>query len=311
MAQYRSKPKFWIVLGIAVLSMTLLAACAESAPRPETVDVMVEREVVVPVEAPAAPMEPGFAGEAVSQAPSADLGSVSERMIIRSAELAVVVEDTETALIEIREVATALNGYVSNSNVWRADERLRGTITIRVPAESFDVAMDQIKDLAVEVERENISGQDVTEEYTDLSARLRNLAATEEELLALLTEVRERTRKAEDVLAVHRELTNIRGQIEQIQGRMQYLERMTALATINVELIPGQDKPIVEAGWQPVRTARAALRALIDTGQFLADALIWLLVYILPVLLVLLIPLIVLVVLGRRWRRRRAAKKAS
>jgi hypothetical protein len=223
----------------------------------------------------------------------------------------VVVEDTETALVEIRGVATGLNGYVSNSNVWRMDDRLRGTVTIRVPAESFDAAMDQIKDLAVEVERENVSGQDVTEEYTDLSARLRNLEATEVELLALLTEVRERTRKAEDVLAVHRELTNIRGQIEQIRGRMQYLERMTALATIHVELIPGQDQPIVEAGWQPMRTARAALRALIDTGQFLIDALIWLVVYILPVLLVLLIPVIVLVVILRRWRRRRAAKKAS
>jgi hypothetical protein len=69
-----------------------------------------------------------------------------------------------------------------------------------------------------------------------LSAQLRNLEATEEELLVLLTEVREKTRRAEDVLAVHREVTNIRGQIEQIKGRMQYLERMTALATINVEL---------------------------------------------------------------------------
>jgi hypothetical protein len=316
MTHFRFNGKYWIVLGIAVLALIASTGCGgQSAAPPGAAEVMVEREMAVPAEAPA-PMESGFAEEAVSQGLSADLdsanlGSVAERMIIRSADLAVVVEDTETALIEIRGVATALNGYVSNSNVRRVDERLRGTVTIRVPAESFDVAMDQIKHLALEVERENISGQDVTEEYTDLSARRRNLEATEEELLALLTEVRERTRKAEDVLAVHRELTNIRGQIEQIQGRMQYLERMTGLATINVELIPGQDEPIVEAGWQPVRTARAALRALIDTGQFVVDALIWLVVYILPVLLVLLIPVIVLVVILRRWRRRRAAKKAS
>jgi hypothetical protein len=311
MTHLRFNEKYWIILGIAILGLIVLTGCGQSAATPQVVEVMVEREMAAPAEAPAPLMESGFADEAANQVLSADLGSVSERMIIRSADLAVVVEDTETVLVAIRGVATGLNGYVSDSNVWRVDERLRGTVTIRVPAESFDVALDQIKDLAVEVERENISGQDVTEEYTDLSARLRNLGATEEELLALLTEVRERTRKAEDVLAVHRELTNIRGQIEQIQGRMQYLERLTALATIHVELIPGQDQPIVEAGWQPVRTARAALRALIDTGQFLVDALIWLVVYILPVLLVLLIPVIVLVVILRRWRRRRAAKKAS
>jgi hypothetical protein len=310
MSKNRFKPNPKVVLGLAALSLIVLAGCARGAapaPMPREVaveEVVVEREVAVPAEAPA---PPGVAHEAAL----ADLGSTTERMIIRTADLAVVVEDTETALTQIRGVATAMNGYIANTNIWRADEQLRGTVTIRVPAESFDAAMDQIKDLAVEVERENVSGQDVTEEYTDLSARLRNLEATEEELLVLLTEVREKTRKAEDVLAVHRELTNIRGQIEQVKGRMQYLERLTALATINVELIPEEEKPIVEAGWQPLRTLREALRALVNTGQFLVDAAIWLVVFVLPVLLILLAPLVLVGFLWRRWRRRRAARKAS
>jgi hypothetical protein len=173
----------------------------------------------------------------------------------------------------------------------------------------YSGAMDQIKGLAVEVERESISAQDVTEEYTDLGARLRNLEATEEELLALLTEVREETRRAEDVLAIHRELTNIRGQIEQIQGRMQYLERLTALATISVELIPEEEeKPIVEEGWQPLRTLRDASRSLVNAGQFFVDAAIWLVVFVLPVLLVLILPVAIIVFVWRR-RRRRAAEQ--
>jgi hypothetical protein len=203
-----------------------------------------------------------------------------------------------------------LDGYVASADMCRSDEQLRGTVTIRVPAESFDTAMDEIKSLAIEVERENVSTQDVTEEYTDLSARLRNLEATEEELLALLTEVRERTRQAEDVLAVHRELTDIRGQIEQIQGRMQYLARMTALATINVELVPEEiEEPIIQEGWQPLRTLRDASRALVDAGQFFVDAAIWLIVFVVPVLLVLVLPLVLIVIVWRRWRRRRAAAK--
>jgi len=228
-------------------------------------------------------------------------------MIIRTAELAIVVEDTEAALLGVRGVATGLDGYVSSADVWRVNEQLQGRVTIRVPAESFDKAMDQIKSLAVEVERENVSAQDVTEEYTDLSARLRNLEATEEELLALLTEAREKTRRAEDVLAVHRELTDIRGQIEQIKGRVQYLERMTALATISVELIPQEEeKPIVEEGWKPLRTLHDASRALVDAGQFFVDAAIWLIVFVLPVLVILVLPLAIIILLWRRWRRHRA-----
>ncbi len=298
-----------ILFGLAILSLVSVGSRAPAlAPLPQATLV---REVVVEMEReePAAlPMEAPPADGIAYQAAPSDLAPVAERMIIRTAELAIVVEDTEAALLGVRGVATSLDGYIASADVWRVNEQLRGRVSIRVPAESFDAAMDQIKDLAVEVERENVSAQDVTEEYTDLSARLRNLEATEEELLALLTEVREKTRQAEDVLAVHRELTNIRGQIEQIKGRMQYLERMTALATINVELIPEEEeKPIVEEGWQPLRTLRDASRALVDAGQFFVDAAIWLIVFVLPVLLVLVLPVLIIVFVWRRWRRRRAA----
>lgn len=320
MNEKRSRPKRSTGLGLAVvlfslaiLSLGSVACAAPAAPPPMATAV---REVAVEVEpemaAPAAPMEASMDAGLADRPPSANLAASGERMMVRTADLAILVEDTQAALVHIRGVASALNGYVVDANLWRSDSQLRGNVSIRVPAESFDAAMDRIKGLAVEVERENVSAQDVTEEYTDLSAQLRNLEATEQELLALLTEVRERTRNAEDVLAVHRELTNIRGQIEQIKGRVQYLERMTALATIQVELIPEEEeKPIVEAGWQPLRTLRDSSRALVNAGQFLVDAAIWLLVFVLPVLVVIIAPVVVLVFLVRRWRRRRVAKQSS
>jgi hypothetical protein len=294
-----------LVLVLLLAGLAALAGCAQSAatPMPETVIVerQAEHEAAPPMEAPVAQDTANAAG-------AAGLPSVADRMIIRTGDLSLEVEDAEAALGQIRSLVARLDGFVAGTNMWQVDDRMRGTVTLRVPAESFDAAMEQVKDLAVEVHRENVAGQDVTEEFTDLDARLRNLEATEQELLALLTEVREETRRAEDVLAVHRELTDIRGQIEQIKGRMQYLERSTALATINVELIPQEEVQIVEAGWQPNQTLREALRALVNAGQFLVDAAIWLIVFALPVLLALLAPIVIVVVLLRRWQRARRAR---
>jgi hypothetical protein len=197
---------------------------------------------------------------------------------------------------------------VVSSNSWHQEEQLRANLTIRVPAEEFDTAMARLKDLAIKVENRNVSTQDVTEEYTDLDSQLRNLEATETELLELLTEVRERTGKAEDILAVHREVSNIRGQIEQVKGRMQYLEKMTAMATINIELIPDVlARPIVVAGWRPSGTVANALRTLVKTLQFIVDAAIWVIIYVLPTLVVIAIPFFILWMIWRRWRRRRKA----
>lgn len=261
--------------------------------------VVVEREVVImPTPAPGVPMA----------AADSELEPVGERMIIWTGDVSLIVKDAEDSLEKVEAIAKDLGGYVVNSSSWYQEEQLRARLTIRVPAEEFDTAMARLKDLAIKVESRNVSTQDVTEEYTDLDSRLRNLEATETELLELLTEVRERTRKAEDVLAVHRELSNIRGQIEQVKGRMQYLEKMTAMATINIELIPDVlARPIVVAGWQPSGTAANALRTLVKTFQFIVDAAIWLIIYVLPTLVVIAIPFFILWLIWRRWRRGRKA----
>jgi hypothetical protein len=229
-------------------------------------------------------------------------------MIIWTGDISLIVKDAGESLEEVEAIAKDLGGYVVNSSSWYQEEQLRARVTIRVPAGEFDTAMARLKDLAIKVENRNVSTQDVTEEYTDLDSRLRNLEATETELLELLTEVRERTGKAEDILAVHREVSNIRGQIEQVKGRMQYLEKMTAMATINIELIPDVlAKPIVVAGWRPTGTAANALRTLVKTLQVIVDAAIWVIIYVLPTLVVIAIPFFILWMVWRRWRRKRKA----
>jgi hypothetical protein len=239
-----------------------------------------------------------------------ELESDQERMIIRTADLSLVVKDVEGSLGEIKAIVKELKGYVADSNTWHQAEQLRANLTLRVPAESLDEALERIKAVALKVNNERISGQDVTEEYTDLEAQLRNLEATENELRELLKTVRERTGKAEEILAVHQRLTEIRGQIERIKGRMQYLERSSALATITLDLVPDAlSRPVVEAGWQPQGTLRSATRALVKALQFIVDAFIWIVIFVLPVLVVLLaVPVFVIWLL---WRWRRGKKAAS
>jgi len=295
--------KVCLIAVVAVL--VAVVGCASQAP--EVVEVV--REVPVMVEGPVmeeVAVMPAPAPDMPRAAADWGLESLEERMIIWTGDISLVVKDAGESLEQVEAIAKDLGGYVVNSSSWYQEEQVRARLTIRVPAGEFDTALARLKDLAITVESRNASTQDVSEEYTDLDSRLRNLEATETELLELLTEVRERTRKAEDVLAVHRELSNIREQIEQIKGRMQYLEKMTAMATINIELIPDVlARPIVVAGWQPSGTAANALRSLVRTLQFIADAAIWLTIYLLPILIVIAIPFFILWLIWRWWRRRR------
>jgi len=300
--------KRYLWMNIPVFVALTLAACAP-APKPAG-------ELPVPTPPPVIAtvvVEKAVEAEIASYAPGPQaLPPAAERMIVRTAQLSLVVKDTAASMDAVTTIAKELGGYVASASAWRQGEQLWGHMSVRVPANQFDTAMARFKELAVQVEKENISGQDVTEEYMDLNARLRNLEATETELLELLTTVRERMQKAQDVLEVYRELTNIRQQIEQLKGRMQYLEQMTALATIDLDFTPHfESKPVVEPGWAPLRTVRNASRSLVNALKFLVDAAIWLVIFVAPVVIIILIPIAALVLVIRWLVQRRRQSRAK
>jgi hypothetical protein len=234
-----------------------------------------------------------------------------DRKIIYTVSLHLIVRDTEAAFEEVQRLTEEMGGWISESNMWRDEEHQRASLTVRVPAEGLEDALAEFRALAVDVENQRVDSEDVTEEYVDLEARLTNARRTERELQELL-ESRSETGKTSDILEVHRELTNIRAQIEQIQGRMQYLENLSAMATVHIQLTPDAlMQPVVVAGWRPQGTARDAIRLLIRTLQFLADAAIVLFLYIVPVLIVLAIPVTALVLLIRTLVRRRKRRRAT
>jgi hypothetical protein len=296
-----------IVYGVIVSILALvIVGCGGAASTPAPMEpyaapgeaeMLVEREAIVSDEG-------GYAAGA-SNSGVADYSSI-ERLIIRNASLDLVVPDTEAALEEVSDLTDEFGGYVVESNVYQYQEGVQASVTLRIPAESLDAALERIRTLATEVRHESISGQDVTEEYVDLQSRLRYLEATEARLLEFLEEAED----TESALAVYEQLQTIQADIEHVKGRMQYLEQSAAMATITLDLVPDElAQPIQVGGWHPEGTLRNAFQSLIHVLQFLADAAIVIVVLILPTLILLAIPFAGLVFLLRAIARRRRARR--
>ncbi|MCI0474979.1 MAG: DUF4349 domain-containing protein, partial [Anaerolineales bacterium] len=246
---------------------------------------------------------PGYAPQsektgATANAPSA---ATAERMIVYTVRLSLEVQDADKTANDIAAITTQSKGYVSATNLSRDSKgRMRGSVTVRIPAESLDAAQKQIEAAGLKVLSRTKSSSDVTDQYTDLSAQLKNAQATENELRELLKTVRERTGKAEDILAIYNRLTEVQNTIERLKGQMNVLEKTTAFATITIDLVPHEEVQVLEPDtWVPNRTAAQALRTLIQALQRVGDIAIWSLLFFLPLLIVLSLPLVVLVLIVR------------
>jgi len=229
--------------------------------------------------------------------------AAAPRMIVRRANVKIIVDDTSKVVDAITKSVEASGGYVSDSNIWREGELLRARLTMRVPADKLTGTLASIRGVAKRVDNETITSQEVTQEYVDLESQVRNLEATEAELRELLKVARVNSKKATEVLEVHQQLTVIRGQIEQARGRMRYLSQIAAMSAITLDVVPDAiAQPVVEPGWQPLVVAKDASRALVSLLQRLATAVIWFVIYLLPVLGMLALAIFILVKVARRAR---------
>ena len=263
-----------LIIGLALVALLLVSvscfAPAEEPPPPVP-------PVVVPAPAESSSFWLEGGGDEGRADGTAVLITTDQRMIVRSGDISLVVDDVNQTMQAISQLAVGYNGYVVSSSVAGEEEDMWGWIAIRVPDERFDEALAEMRALAVRVESESTHSQDVTEEYIDLEARLANAEATEQQYLALL----DKTEDVEDILNIYDYLSRVRQEIEQIKGRMQYLERTASMSLISAHLEPEfADKPPVPPGWNALEIFKSAARGLVITGQVLGTIAIWLLLFI-------------------------------
>lgn len=231
----------------------------------------------------------------------ADIAS-TERMVVRTASLDLVVPDTEKALDEIQAMARELGGYVVFAEAYQYQEGRQATVTFRVPSDALDTALERLRAMATTVRRESVSGQDVTDQYVDLESRLRHLEAKEKQLLEFL----DRAEDTEAVLAVYEQLSQTQAEIEQVKGRMQYLENQASLATVTVSLTPDvMAQPLETGGWNLPATVRGAVEALLKVLEFFVKTLIYFVIVVLPALILIALPIVGMFLLVRWLLRRR------
>jgi hypothetical protein len=237
--------------------------------------------------------------------------SATERKIIRNAELALETDSPQDGQRKVAAIAEARGGYVVSSDArqQQTDEESKPqmvvTVVARVPVAQFVAAVDEIRGIGSRVTQEKTTGKDVTEEYMDLEARIRAKQALEAQFLEIMKQARTVT----DALEVQRQLSEVRSEIEQLEGRRRLLENQSSLSTITVTFQPSQ--PLVNTSGFFYRVKRA-FGSGVDIAASITLFLIQLIIAMLPILVLVFLPILLLLrYLLRRWRRARLAQKLS
>ncbi|MDD4271678.1 MAG: DUF4349 domain-containing protein [Patescibacteria group bacterium] len=241
--------------------------------------------------APSTKSAPSFAGEIARDSVAtmeAELGPSSaiqpvDKKIIKTGDLSLKVENAETAAESIANIAKLNKGEVAVSNFYESTKGVKsGAITVRVPYNNFDAAFNGIKKVASQVVSETANTQDITAEYIDLEARLKNTQAEEASFNALLN----RSGKIEEILAVTKEIARTRGEIEQLQGQIRYLNSQTDMSTITVNITEDVEIATASQDWRPWQVVKLSVKQLITGGQNFVNGLIAFIIVVLPMLII-------------------------
>ncbi|GAA5343235.1 MAG: DUF4349 domain-containing protein [Anaerolineaceae bacterium] len=292
--------KRWKVLSLLLIFLLMGCASRQSA----------EEAFPVPTETAGEPSKSADSGTTLVS--SEAQGETTERLVVKRAEMRVSVADPAEAIRTVVQWAENMQGYVVNSNQWNSTSDgqtyINASVMVRVPAERLDEMMQKVRDLAADpktgVLSETVTGEDVTAEYVDSQARLRNLKAAEAQLVELLDQAPD----LEYTLDIFRELTEIRSQIEVLEGRIKYLEESAALSALSVEFVAEASlQPLQIGPWKPAGVAKEAIQTLVKVAQDVGTALIKFVIIWVPFLL----PIGLIVYFVRKGAKKRKAARAA
>ena len=289
---------------VALLVAMILAACGGSAAGPLLSDVggPVDGASGRDAEQPAAGEGQGAAATAGPGDPGDGLGARDDARIIRTGSMELEVDNVQAAVRVARDVIRGLGGYIGASQTYNQNDEPYAEITYRIPVDRWEDALDALRSLtgiSTKVIAERTEAVDVTGQVADLAARIRNLKSSETALLAIA----EQATRISDILDVQARLTEVRGQIEQLEAQQLSLADRTTYATLAVTYqVPAVAAiEIAAKGWDPVAIFDEASASLVGMLQALAGAGIWFVIVWVPGILVL-----ALVVASVIWLLRRS-----
>jgi hypothetical protein len=229
--------------------------------------------------------------------------AAADRKIVRTGALELTVKSPAAAAEQIRLMAESMGGYLETAQIGGTKDAPTADITIRIPAAHFEDAKAGIRKLAARVEREKTDAQDVTRQYVDMEARLRNLRAEEAQYLTIVRSAY----KVEDLLQVSEKLSEVRGQIEQQQAEFQTLSKQVETVAITISLRVLADAQVFGLNWRPLYQLKVAARDGLDAIADYAATMAAILFYV-PVVLAWSLTILFAVVVSWRavcWTGRR------
>jgi len=205
--------------------------------------------------------------------------NVSDRKIIQTSSVELTVKDPKDSAAKVRALAADFGGYVEASEI-TGQENVYATLTIRVPGARLEEAKAGLRKLSLHVDNEKSNAQDVTRQYVDTEARLRNLRAQEAQYLLIMKSAG----KVQDMLDVSEHLSQVRGEIEQQQAEFQTLSKQIEMASMMISLRSEIDTAVFGLNWRPLYQLKLATRQALDGLGSYASTMVSIVLY-LPVLL--------------------------
>ena len=209
----------------------------------------------------------------------------SQRQLVFRGEMSIVVEDLDQIVSDFSTWVVQNGGFVESSQTTSSDSSRSVRLVLRIASEAYESLRSELQDRAIEVRSDWSERVDVTAEYADVDARLKTLRLAETELRELLAVQNESGGDVETVLAIYRELRQLRTEIDGLQAQLDVLDEQIALSTLTVRISSEVEATSGGGTWRIGRTFRRGVSDLVSGAQNFAQGLIYFLVAVVPMLL--------------------------
>jgi len=232
----------------------------------------------------------------VPQNQTVPTANVKDRLVIKESNLSLLVSKVVDTQKKILQKTVEVGGYMVSANLSNPQDTATSTITIRIPAKKLESMLEYLRGVSVKVISENLQGEDVTDQYTDLKAQLDTLNKTKMKF----EQIMDKAILVEDILNVQREIISLQSQIDSIKGQQLYYEKSAEMAKVTIYLSTDElNLPYAPSdAWRPGVIFKQAVRSLLEALRNLGSAIIWIAVY-----AVIWLPILLIIIFLRKRRR--------